>query len=253
MPSLDSGLYIGEAIESVLDQNYSELELLIQDGGSRDKTRDVVRSFNDSRISWVSEPDEGQADALNKAISRSRGEWVLWLNADDVLAPGVLAKFGPLFQSTEHVLLHGDFGMIDAQGRIVKRYECQQMTFSRLLERGAYVFSGAVFVRHSILNELGAFDEQLHFCMDYDWLLRLTHANDAHREPGIVAFLRDHTASKGRRQPWGFWREHWIVRRRHGASLILTCKGQVGMAAYLLARPVLWSSRWRRVRPEKAL
>jgi glycosyltransferase involved in cell wall biosynthesis len=253
MPSLNSGRYIGEAIQSVLDQDYSELELLIQDGGSSDTTRDVVLSFDDSRISWISEPDGGQADALNRAIRRSRGEWILWLNADDVLASGVVPKFVPLLESTEHALLHGDFGIIDSQGRIVKRYECSQMTFSRLLERGAYVFSGAVFVRRALLNELGGFDEQLHFCLDYDWLLRLAYASDAYREPGIVAFLRDHAASKSRSQPWGFWREHWIVKRRHGASFALTFRGQGGMAAYLLARPVLRSSRWRRIRAAKAL
>jgi glycosyltransferase involved in cell wall biosynthesis len=253
MPSLNSGLYIGEAIQSVLDQKLSELELVIQDGGSSDITPDVIRSFHDSRISWISEPDHGQAEALNRAISRSHGEWILWLNADDVLASGVLERLVPRLQSTEHTLLHGDFGIIDADGRIVKRYECSPMTFGRLLERGAYVFSGAVFVRRPLLKEFGGFDEQLHFCLDYDWLLRLARAGDAHREPGIVAFLRDHAASKSRRQPWGFWREQWIVRKRHGASFGSSCRGQVGMAAYLLARPLLRSRRWRRTRAAKTL
>jgi glycosyltransferase involved in cell wall biosynthesis len=253
MPSLNSGRYIGEAIQSVLVQDYSELELLVQDGGSNDATRDVVLSFDDSRISWVSEPDKGQADALNRAISRSSGEWILWLNADDVLASRAVAKFVPRLSSCKYGLLHGDFGLIDEQGRIVKRYDCAPMTFDRLLARGAYVFSGAVLVRRNLLGTIGAFDSRLHFCMDYDWLLRLALTCPVHYEPGIVAFLRDHPESKSRTQPWGFWREHWTVRRRHGASLTLAGRGQLGMGAMFLIRPLLRSRFWRQLRPAKRL
>ena len=197
--------------------------------------------------------DHGQSDALNKAIRRARGEWILWLNADDVLASGVLARFVPRLQSTEHALLHGDFGIIDAQGRIVKRYKCSPMTFERLLARGAYVFSASVFVHRNVLIKTGAFDSRLNFCMDYDWLLRLTKANEAGYEAGIVAFLRDHAESKSRTQPWGFWREHRIVRRRHGASRLSMGLVRVVAASHFIVRPFLRSTLWRRIRPAKRL
>jgi glycosyltransferase involved in cell wall biosynthesis len=253
MPSLNSGSYIGEAIRSVLNQEDSELELVIQDGGSIDGTHDIVRSFGDSRISWVSEQDSGQSDALNRAIRRSSGEWILWLNADDRLSDGAFARILPRLSRAECRFVHGDFGMIDAGGRIVKRYVCSPVTVERLLRRGAYVFSASVLVHRELVRAVGDFDPQLHFCMDYDWLLRLAKASDASYEPGVIAFLRDHDASKGRTRPWGFWREQWTVRRRHGASLPSSAVGQAGMASYLILRPMLRSRLWRGVRPTKRL
>jgi glycosyltransferase involved in cell wall biosynthesis len=253
MPSLNSERYIGHAIQSVLSQGFDDFELVIQDGGSTDSTSDVVRSFADPRISWISESDEGQADALNRAVARSSGEWILWLNSDDRLAAGVLTKIVPSLRSATSRVVHGDFGIIDAKGRVVKRYECLPMTFERLLARGGYVFSGSVFVRRDLLAEIGAFDEQLHFCMDYDWLLRLARASDAQYELGIVAFLRDHSYSKSRRQPWGFWREQWVVKRRYGAKASMAGVSQVVMAVGVMIRPLLRSRLWRRLRPAKRL
>jgi glycosyltransferase involved in cell wall biosynthesis len=253
MPSLNSGLYIGEAIQSVLGQEHSELELLIQDGGSADATPDIVRAFDDPRISWMSEPDSGQSDALNRAIRRSSGEWILWLNADDMLSEGALVRIGPFLASAQRGFVHGDFGMIDVNGRIVKRYVCSPVTVERLLRRGAYVFSGSVLVNRALVRAVGDFDPGLHFCMDYDWLLRLAKASEAHYEPGIVAFLREHPESKGRTKPWGFWREHWNVRRRHGAPLPSSAVSQTAMASYLILRPLLRSRLWRRLRPTKRL
>jgi glycosyltransferase involved in cell wall biosynthesis len=253
MPSLNSGRHIGEAIQSVLDQEHSELELVIQDGGSSDQTLDVVRSFDDSRISWISEPDGGQSDALNKAIRRSRGEWILWLNADDRLATGAFARVVPQLLPEQSGVVHGDFGMIDAEGRIVKRYACTPMTSRRLLRHGAYVFSASVFFRRSLAYQVGTFDERLHYCMDYDWLLRLVEASAVHYEPGMVAFARDHADSKTSRQPWGFWREQWVVNRKHGASPALAGLVQIAMAAALLIRPFRRSRLWRWLRPAKRL
>lgn len=253
MPSLNSERYIGEAIYSVLSQGVGDLELVIQDGGSTDGTMDVVRSFRDSRISWKSEPDKGQADALNKALQRAVGEWILWLNSDDTLAPGALTKIVPLLGTAQLPIVHGDFGIIDGEGRVVKRYVCSPMTFERLLPRGAYVFSGTVFVGRGLVAEVGPFDERLHFCMDDEWLLRLAKSSKAHYEPGIVAFLRDHAESKTRTHPWGLWRERWIVARRHGASPFKAGRGQVLLAGYLFIRPLVRSRLWRRLRPTKRL
>src|SRR4051812_29881963 len=85
MPSFNSGPFLREAMTSVLSGPGPTRELVIQDAQSDDGTREVVDSFNDPRIRLVSEPDNGQADAINRAVNRSRGEWILWLNADDAL------------------------------------------------------------------------------------------------------------------------------------------------------------------------
>jgi glycosyltransferase involved in cell wall biosynthesis len=253
MPSLNSRRYIGDAIQSVVSQGFDDFELVIQDGGSTDGTEDVARSFADARISWISEADNGQADALNRAMARAQGEWVLWLNADDLLAAGALETMTPILRTADASVIHGDFGIIDAEGYIVKRYSCLPLSFERLLKRGAYVFSGSTFVRRSLLGSVDWLDPHLHFCLDYDWLLRLAKSRSVGYEPVIVAFLRDHADSKSRKQPWGFWREQWIVRRRYDVSYVDAVAYQARMAAGFLIRPATRSRAWRRIRPAKTL
>ncbi len=85
-PSLNQGRFIRAAIDSVLSQRYPRLEYLVMDGGSTDGTLDVLRSYGE-RLTWASESDAGQADAIANGFERCRGEVLGWLNADDVLAP----------------------------------------------------------------------------------------------------------------------------------------------------------------------
>src|SRR2546430_4160523 len=86
VPSLNSGRFIRHALSSVLAQESVDLEVIVQDGGSSDETREIIRDYGDDRILLVTESDDGQAEALNRAVQRATGEWILWLNADDVLA-----------------------------------------------------------------------------------------------------------------------------------------------------------------------
>lgn len=250
MPSLNSAEFLKQAIESVLSQTV-DLELVIQDGGSTDETRQIVESFDDPRITLDARPDQGQADALNKALERVRGDWVLWLNADDELAPGVLRELTP--RLGDHDLIYGDFVVIDEGGRALKVYETPCFSFERVLRRGAYIFSGSVLVRRDVLQRAGRFDEELHYCMDYDFLLRLAPIVSAFHWDGPVAFLREHGDSKSQATPWGFWRESWAVRRTYGMALPRRVVGQVAMGAYFLTRPLWRSTAWRSVRPKKHL
>ncbi len=252
MPSLNGRHFIETAIRSVLSQDVDELELVIQDGGSTDGTRELVESLADPRVRIVSEPDRGQADALNRAVGRARGEWILWLNADDELARGVLPTLAPAL-SDGHDLIYGDFGIIDEHGTVVKEYETPDFSFKRILDRGAYIFSGSMLVRREVIEQVGGFDEHLGYCMDYDFLCKIAPRVKPRYHPGIVAYLRDHAATKSRRQPWSFLRERWIVSRRHGAPLVSTVQGQVVGTLYLLAGPLRRSRHWRQLHPRKRL
>ena len=252
IPSLNSGAFIGEAIASALQQDYESLELVIQDGGSSDNTHDIVESFSDPRLSFASEPDRGQTDAINKAIARSTGDWVLWLNADDRLAPGALGSVRP-YLTSETNLIYGNFDVIDSDGKVLKRYRTPHFSFSRILRRGAYIFSGSMLVRRDLVDEAGGLDFRLRYCMDYDFLLRAAKGARPAYVPVVIGQLREHGMSKSKANVWGFWKERWIVARRHGLDVRTAAWQQLRMAAYILSRP-LWSSRaWRRLRPAKEL
>src|SRR5258708_18311074 len=91
VPSFNQGIFVADTLNSLLKQNYPNLEIIIQDGGSTDSTLDVLRSFGD-RITWVSEPDSGQSDAIVKGFAKAKHEWITWLNSDDIQCNDALWK-----------------------------------------------------------------------------------------------------------------------------------------------------------------
>jgi glycosyltransferase involved in cell wall biosynthesis len=252
VPSLNSGRYLGEALKSVFKSELP-IEVIVQDGGSTDNTQDVVAAFEDNRIRLIVEPDDGQADALNRALSLAQGDFVLWLNADDIVDAEGLRAAVDAAQGVD--LVYGGSGLIDRGGRRLKTYLPRSLDYHECFRRGTYIFSGSLLIRRSLLQRLGGF-ALLDYCMDFDLLLKLARSRPSDRmiEQGI-GFLRVHPESKGERVPWSFFREHWQVAwqerppgRRMSAVVILA---QMKMGAYILTRPVWRSRAWRRMRPAK--
>ncbi len=251
MPSLNSGDYIGRAIQSVLAQPCESLELVIQDGGSTDRTSEIVASFADERISLVTEPDSGQSEALNRAIARARGDWILWLNADDELAPNGLPSLVAAIDGND--LSYGDFAIVDAAGKIEKEYETPRFGFERFLRQGAYIFTGATLIHRDVFDAHGGFDEQLSYCMDFEFFCRISRHVKAAYAPGIVAYLRYHSGSKSMTKPWGFWREQGRVMRKYDPDRAAVVVRQATAAAYFFTKPLWRSKLWRSLRPRKTL
>jgi glycosyltransferase involved in cell wall biosynthesis len=256
VPSLNSAEFIGQALRSALAQSAVDFEIVVQDGGSTDSTHEVVRGLNDDRVRLIIERDDGQADALNRALSQAKGDWIIWLNADDLLAHDAFASAAEALCDSNDIVF-GDWGLVDSAGRLFKHYTPLPLSLERLLARGAYVFSGGVFFRKSLLTERGAFDSKLHFCMDYDLFLRVVSDARIAQIPHDIGYLRSHPKSKSNSTPWSFFREHWVVARKHAPSeprvIARLVASQLKMAAYLSTRP-LWRSRlWLYVRPAKQM
>jgi glycosyltransferase involved in cell wall biosynthesis len=254
MPSYNSGRFLRTAIESVLATPEPTVELLIQDGQSEDETQAVVQSFDDPRIHFRSEPDDGQSDAVNRAISNARGDWVLWLNADDALAPHALTRLWQCV-SPEVDVVHGDWDMVDEDGRLIRRYRCAPLSHQRVLKYGPYVYNGAILVRRSMYETVGGLDTSLRHCMDFELLLRLCREATVRHCGEVVALFRVQPDSKTSTEIWAQFGEHWQIARKHGASrprqLPRTLISQAYNAAYILTLP-LWHSRmWSAVRREK--
>jgi glycosyltransferase involved in cell wall biosynthesis len=216
VPSLDAEEFIGDAIRSALDQRPPPLEVLVQDGDSRDGTLAAVEAIGDERVSVVSEPDRGQSDALNRALGRARGDWVVWLNADDLLAGDAFEEALPL--ATGDVdLVYGDYGYVDERGEVIREFEvADTLDRHRLLTEGFELFSGAALFRRSLFERFGGLDTDLRMAMDYDLYLRIAPHVRAVRCRSTLAYLRRHGRSATTEISWRLVREDFRVRRRYG-------------------------------------
>ena len=257
IPAYNTGAYLRQAITSVLCQAPPPYEVVVQDGGSTDQTLDILRSFGE-RISWVSAPDDGQSDALNRALARATGDVVLWLNADDVLLPGAIAAGSAAFAADSGLaFVYGDFEMVDGDGVLMRKYESSQYSWRRVYARGCYIFSGSVFIRRQVLAQIGGYDASLRACMDFDLLLRLDAAGRSVHLGRTVGQFRMHDASKSSTIGLVFLREGFRVRRRYaGHSLRLWLVALMAIATSGLvqaAAPLRYASRWPRHGGNKTL
>jgi glycosyltransferase involved in cell wall biosynthesis len=250
IPSYNSGPFLRDALTSLLRQVPRPHEIVVQDGGSTDDTLDILRSCDES-IRWNSVPDEGQADALNRALSRATGDIVIWVNADDVLVPGAFAAASAAFAADRDlVFAYGDFDVIDADGAVIRTYRSRPYSWTRVYARGCYIFSGSLFVRRSALVGLGGFDSTLRACMDLDLLLRLGAAGPSTYLGRTIGQLRMHGSNKSSTLLRVFLREGFRVRRRyaHGSPrLWLSNLWATVVSSVMLATTGLrFSSRWPR-------
>jgi glycosyltransferase involved in cell wall biosynthesis len=256
IPSWNAGPYIRAAIESALSQEPPPFEIVVQDGGSTDDTIAIVDSFGPP-VSLRSEPDRGQADALNRAIARVTGDVVVWLNADDLLAPGANAAALALFESRPELdFVYGDFDVVDADGAVLRHYRSSAYDVRRVFTRGCYIFSGAIFYRRSLLEKVGPFDVHLHGCMDFDYLLRLEGARWASTRRAMAQF-RMSGGGKSSTMRSQFLRESHAVRWRHaGRSArrrLLTLILDIEMAIALWTQPLRLTRAWLSMRRVKLL
>jgi len=203
-PSYNQGEFIAETIESVLNQDYPDLEYIIMDGGSTDGTLDVLKKYGD-RINWVSEPDRGQSHAINKGLRLATGEVIAFLNSDDCYEPGALIKVGRFFfNNPETYWLTGRCRIIDKQGKEIRRAITLYKNFwlstrsYRALLVLDYISQPATFWRREVVDRIGLFNETLNFSMDYDYSLRVGQHYKMWLLPDYLACFRIHGDSKSK-------------------------------------------------------
>ena len=200
-PSFNQGKFIEQTIQSVINQNYPNLEYIIIDGGSTDETLEIIKKYSNFISYWVSEKDNGQSDAINKGLKKATGEVFNWLNSDDYYLPDALLTVGRVFKEKaemnvfcgrEVVLLpNGNLTNPNPPTSILPTLEatiavgniCQPPTFFRL----------------AALRQLGELSNKLHFCMDADlWLRYLTKfgLGNVEQRPKVLNVFRIHPQAK---------------------------------------------------------
>jgi len=172
-PSLNQGQYIEECIKSVLFQNYPNFEHIIIDGGSSDQTIQILKKY--PHLIWISEPDNGQSDALNKGFRMATGDIVGWLNADDRYLPGTFYKVAHYMKLHPEVdIVYGDYRFIDEKGRVTQiRKELDFDLFMLKYLHILYIPSTATFFRKKIFEDGNFLRLDFHYAMDYEFFLRL--------------------------------------------------------------------------------
>lgn len=190
--------YLEEAIRSVLLQNYPNLEYIIIDGGSTDHSQDLIKKYEQWLAYWVSEPDEGQAHAINKGINRATGDVVAWVHADDMLFPGACFKMAKAFLShPDAALIYGAGAKIDANNTIVKTVKSQPYD-NELIRTRCYIFQPSTFIKKMSLDNVGVLDESLHYWMDWDLYLRICKNYPVVRIEESIGMWRAHEETKTR-------------------------------------------------------
>lgn len=226
-PSLNQGRFIKETIESVLSQDYPNLEYWIIDGGSTDETLRILKSFG-RKIKWVSEKDGSQTKAINKGLKKVSGDIIAYLNSDDVYLPNTFNTVADYFLSHgQAAWLSGNYFIIDEKGRKIQSFVAAYKTFLRsrpTLKRltiANYIIQPSTFWRKEVVQKIGSFDPTLSYAMDYDYWMRIIQEFPLHVLDNHFSLFRIHNVSKSKNQFEKQFNEEYQVIKRYEKNPIL--------------------------------
>jgi glycosyltransferase involved in cell wall biosynthesis len=174
-PSLNQAQYLERALRSVLDQDYPNLEYIVMDGGSKDGSVEILRRYDDRLAHWVSEPDDGQAWAINRAIERSTGEVIAYINSDDYYLPGAFDAALPFFQDSAVRWVVGACEVRESDGTLTSLTTPVPPVGRRAnwIRSTWYAPQASSFWRRDVFDEFGLLRDDLEFVFDTEFGLRL--------------------------------------------------------------------------------
>ncbi len=202
-PSYNQAKFIEECLRSVREQNYPAVEHIVVDGASTDGTVEILKRYSETpgceHLCWISEPDEGQSDALNKGFRVATGDIIGWLNSDDRYRPGCFSQIAEAFEKHRHAdVIYGDYTWINERGDLLRiRREIEFSQFILSYHRVLYIPTTATFFQSRIFHNGNFPDVKYGYAMDYEFFLRLAQKGYRFRHfPALLADFRWHAHSK---------------------------------------------------------
>jgi GT2 family glycosyltransferase len=198
-PCFNAAPFLPACLQSVAAQGAHVRKHIVMDGGSRDGSVEILQNLSrsDTRLIWRSEPDKGQSDALNKALALVDTPYFAWLNADDCYVPGKLGALVTALRADDApAIVYGDYQIIDADGAVLKQRRQPSFSYWDCLYSYLTVQNCAAIFRTDVCRATGGFDPNLHFCMDYDLILRLAAKGPVRHVREYVGCFRHHEAAK---------------------------------------------------------
>lgn len=205
-PSYNQGEYLEETIASVLNQTYKIIEYIIIDGGSSDNSVEIIKKYSSRLSFWVSESDKGQADAINKGFAKASGDYLCWINSDDILYPDFVERRVNQFKQNPDIeMIYGDVDQGDEWNNRVVRKGWQ--TDFESITRNCYIPTNqqSAMWKKEVIGKVGVLDPRWQVLLDFDFFLRIARDCSIKYFPGPVAFFRNHKDSKSIAQ-----KEKWI-------------------------------------------
>ena len=243
-PSLNCADFIRRNIDSVRAQGLppDRLEHWIIDGGSTDGTVEILKSTPD--IQWISEPDKGLSDAVNKGIQRAMGEWIAWINADDQLCPDALETVKKWSLTHPDIkLFAGDEIILNYDGTQEQVIQGRSYTFDELLGHESGINQASTLVHRSVYDRVGLLDTSIRYAMDYEWMVRATKDFACVHIPAVLTAYQRRPGSLMDAHMAAHFRTFQSVRRRFHRPLFEPLGRQI---LFYLATDRLRRTRWIR-------
>ncbi len=218
-PTFNQAKYIEDTILSVRNQDYPRIEHIVIDGGSTDGTLDILRKYED-KLTWISEKDRGQADAINKGFRRATGDIFGWVNSDDMYVPGAIRTVVEHFNThPEDSFIYGDCEALDESGKSYGiRTHVKQGGWKELVGELDFIVQPASFWRANVWKTCGELDESLHYTLDYEYWMRAARHFPPHYIPVLLAKERLYAAAKTFSGAVTRMEEIEMVAKRHGGD-----------------------------------
>lgn len=214
VPSFNQVRFIRHTLDSILDQDYRPLQVIVVDGASQDGTQQILQEYSarHPEVKWISEPDEGPADAVNKGLRRANGDIIGIQSSDDIYYPGAFETAAEVFRAQPDCgLIYGDIAGIDEQGELlyVRRYP--DFSWEAYFARSMTLQQGSIFFRRSLAEEVGGWDRRYYSC-DIEYWLRLIFRTRPSHISRVLSGWRRHGATRTRPEHTRLiWDDYWRI------------------------------------------
>lgn len=198
-PSYNQGKFLEQTIQSVLSQNYPNLEYIIIDGGSSDNSLEIIKKYERYLSYWVCEQDSGQTEAINKGLKRATGDIVAWINSDDLYLPGVFKIVTEHFQKHPQTeMIYGDAEIIDENGTFL--FHKKEISYDKIMGIcfgfGLIISQPTTFWKRTVFGKIGYLNETLQYDMDGDFWSRMAFQCQIEHIQYLIAQARYHKEAK---------------------------------------------------------